>query len=239
MSAFACTLCGKCCLNLQERAEPAWPAAFDRNARAGFYGLPTKAGLQVWSWEKRRMERAARERGVPIAFEPSLVVLDDKAQEAVVLVWELATMACPLHVTADPAGFAPPVRPTPEGKLVLCGAYEDRPAVCRAYPVLLRGEAAAWSARCPDAFAPEASDRAAWAATYGDSFAAAEAANRFPRVAQETLRFLETTGDLALARGLAREDVLRRVARGPVVDLLARLERGAAVSVNEMMARLA
>jgi len=237
VTAFACTLCGKCCLNLEERDAPAWPDSFDTLAPFGLYGLPTRAGLPVWSWERGRMMDAAERRGVPIAFVPSLVAID--REQVIVLVWELATRACPLHVSRIASEFPPPVRPREDGTVVLCGAYEERPAVCRAYPVLIRGTAAAWSAKCPDAFAPDAADRAGFAATYTDSFAAAEVAARIPAVVRDVLRFLETTRDLALVRGLDRDAALDRVRKGPVVDLVDRLSRGGPFSPADLAARVA
>ncbi|MHB8605961.1 MAG: YkgJ family cysteine cluster protein [Thermoplasmatota archaeon] len=218
---FSCTLCGKCCQTLKEHAgAPSWPTSFDRLARLGFYGLRTERGLQVWSWERARMDDAARERGLSIDWVPSLVAIDDggagtrdsagvTAGRAIALVYEEDHMECPLVVKGD------------EPDTWLCGSYDARPTVCRAFPVILRGEEAAYSSKCPVSFMPSEAGRAGYAQTYGESFLAAEKGALATKRVRDAFAFLETAGVVRLARHLDREQVARRLARGPVVDLMA------------------
>ncbi len=226
---FACTMCGKCCETLQERpGAPEWPAGFDALARQGLYGLATERGLQVWSWERRRLAREAAARGVALRVVPSLVLLDDgpPTGRAIALVHELAHMACPLAV------------PGPVPDSVVCGAYDARPLVCRAFPVVVRQGSAAYSVKCPSAFLPTGPDRDGYLATFGSSFAAGEASLSVTREVRRLLDFLETAGALRLRRGASREEAARRVARGPVVDFWDALDESGAVDAREWLARV-
>lgn len=229
-------MCGKCCETLEERAAPDWPASFDRLARIGFYGLPTKAGLQVWGWERARMADAARERGRAIGFVPSTVLFDDLSRKTLVLVWELDAMKCPLTI----AGPGPAAYGSAEwnpGKLV-CGAYAARPTVCRAYPVVVRADGSAYSSKCPWAFAPEGPGREGYAETYGGSFAAAEASTRLPKLVQQALGFLETVGEVRLARDLTREQTLTRFEAWPREDFTDLLSRSRSTSLHDFLGRI-
>lgn len=204
---FACTLCGKCCSTLLEsEGAPHWPASFDRLAALGYYGLSTERGLQVWSWERRAMDRAAERRGTPIRWVPSMVLADDKSQRLVAIVYEEAHMVCPL------------VDAGPFPDTLVCGAYDARPLVCRAYPVVLRGGEGAYSSKCPDAFLPAGPGREGYHETYGDAFEAAEFGNAMTREVGKLLSFLETAGAARWARGLTREQVAMRLARAEPVD---------------------
>lgn len=164
------------------------------------------------------MLRAAAEAGVAIAFRPSLAAAADlpEGARAVVVVWELVGSACPL-VTADDR----------------CGAYGDRPAVCRAYPLLVRSGAFVVSSLCPGHVAPALPSHLPVA--YGPSHRAAAAAARYPSLASGWLVFLEAAGRAALRRA----DDAAAVAALPPVDLLDLLEREGVTTQADVEARCA
>ncbi|HLE95780.1 MAG TPA: YkgJ family cysteine cluster protein [Candidatus Thermoplasmatota archaeon] len=216
---FSCTGCARCCRNLVDSASREVPVEESAAlARQGLYPMPREGGLQVWPWERRRMLAAAREAGVPMRFRPALAAVGDVAEgrRAVVVVWELVGNECPL-VTADDR----------------CGAYGDRPAICRAYPLLVRGRAFVVSSLCPGHVMPTLPSQLPVA--YGASHRAAAAAARYPALASSWLAFLEDAGRAAWSRDLGAADV----AGLPTVDLLDLLEREGVTSQADVEARCA
>lgn len=223
---FACTLCGDCCRGLQSRrGRPDWPASALKLARMGYYGLPTEGGLQAWSWERQRMLREATARGIELKFVPSLAVADELSGRLVVLVYELEHDACPF------------LGPGPEADSLVCHAYDARPLVCRAYPVVQSDDRLTPSSKCPDIIEPPRSDRDAFLHVFGDAFLAAEAANGLPREVARVLRTLEDAGTLRLARDLSREQILMRRDRGPPLDLWTLLT-GSSVDTSAFLQRM-
>lgn len=232
---FDCTQCARCCRNLLETKAKGLPAGAEDLAQRGVYLLPRVGGLQAWAWEAARMREAAARLGVTLAFQPSMGLVVAGANDAegnrggaeraeaerlesdhilrgsanlrasagngaprrfVTLVYELTTNACPL-VRDDN----------------LCGAYEERPTVCRAYPLLLVGSAVTISTKCPGHVdVPIARIRPA----YGSAARAVEYAHHLPQLVGRQLAFLESTGAFASVRGLAPA----AVAELPRVDLL-------------------
>lgn len=201
-------MCGDCCKTLRPRVgAPDWPAGFSKLARIGYYGLPTEGGLQTWAWERRAMLRSASERGLELRFEPSLVVADERSGRLVTLVYELGHMACPFLV------------PGPMPLTEVCGAYEARPLVCRAFPVLSIGGQVLPSSKCPAGVEPRAAERDAFIETFGGAFLAAEGSSILTREVAALLRTMEERGVLRLARDLSKEQVLARLQREAPLDL--------------------
>ncbi len=201
-------MCGDCCTHLQiRRGRPDWPVGSMKLARMGYYGLPTEGGLQAWAWERKRMLREAEARGITLRFVPSLAIADELSGRLVNLVYELEHDDCPF------------LGPGPTEGSLACNAYDARPLVCRAFPVVQSGGRLVPSSECPDIIEPAQSDREAFLHTFADAFLAAEAADGLPREVARVLRVLEDAGALRLARDLSREQVLMRQGRMPALDL--------------------
>lgn len=221
---FDCSQCGKCCATLQDApGAPRYPESYGAMAATGWYPLATEQGLQVWPWERDRMERAAREVGRPLHFRPNTVLLDAGRERVVILLYELAHLRCPF---LQPGG-------TPEA--LVCGAYAARPLVCRAYPVMLRAGSLAYSSACPSAMEPAGEDAEAWRRAYGASFEAAAAAGATGRRVRETVEFLALVGDVSPLRGQSKAELERYLACWPQVDLVEVLRNSQAVSLHDFL----
>ncbi|HWG91960.1 MAG TPA: hypothetical protein VNZ52_14005, partial [Candidatus Thermoplasmatota archaeon] len=188
---------------------------------AGLYFVPRRGGLQVWSWERRKMLAAGREMGTPPDFIPVMGVMDEVSGKFVVVLWELVGAECPL------------VRGNH------CGAYDARPLICRAYPILLQGREVVVSSHCPGAVYKEnPPDIEAYLYhAYKSCIEAAATSGRMPEFAVSLLRFLETSGHLRLARGRSLEEAAAAVAAGPL-DFAEVLERSGVFSQEALDARL-
>ncbi|MHB8585711.1 MAG: YkgJ family cysteine cluster protein [Thermoplasmatota archaeon] len=200
---FNCTQCARCCRNLLESKAKGLPPEALEAAGHGIYHLPRSGGLMAWAWEARAMRQAAMRRGVVLDFRPStgIVVSRDAAKEFVTLVYELQQNECPLLASSN-----------------LCGAYEERPVVCRAYPLLLTGPSVTISTHCPGHVipAPEHLREA-----YGPAARAVSWAHELPGVVMRYLKFLADAGAITLSRvPLPEAQVLGRGAASDLVDLL-------------------
>lgn len=153
------------------------------------------------------MLRSAQERGIQLAFEPSLVVADELTGRLITLVYELGHEACPFLV------------PGPNPLTEVCGAYEARPLVCRAFPVMVIGGQVTPSSKCPVSVEPREAERDAFIETFGGAFLAAEGSSVLTREVAALLRQLEITGTIRLARELSKEQVGMRLANAPPLDL--------------------
>lgn len=192
----------------------------------GYYALPTEGGLQAWSWERQRMLREADARGVTLRFVPSLAVADELSGRLVILVYELEHDECPF------------LGPGPTEGALVCNAYDARPLVCRAFPVVAAGGTLVPSSACPDIIEPATGDRDAFLHTFSDAFLAAEASSGLPREVAGILRQLEAAGALRLARDLSFEQVLTRAAHAPPLDLWSLLADSPSVDVQAFWRRM-
>lgn len=125
-AAFQCPSdCGRCCTDLKRIAgddEQAADAEFrDALREMGVYACADAddGGLSLSSEEAAALRAEAQARGMRIDLHPRTYMLDDKTQEAIVIDWHLAHASCPFYE-----------------HLRGCTAYEVRPLVCRAFPVL-------------------------------------------------------------------------------------------------------
>lgn len=222
MLSFACTECARCCSSLVDKKAIGLPANADTLAEGGFYALPRMGGLQLWSWERRRLLAAAAAMGQPLHFEPALGVVDETRGTFVTLIWELVADACPML----------------RGKH--CGAYEARPTICRAYPLLVQGRHVVVSSFCPGAvYTEEPLDMEAYLyQAYPGCIEAVSVGARLPRFTANLLAFLESAGVVRLVRGqpVAFAEEARR--RG-VVDLMDLLEDAGVLTQAGVEERLA
>lgn len=203
--AFSCHRCGSCCTSLDTAWDEAAPTAGALGA-GPVHRLPTPGGLRVFAWEAEPFEA---ER-----LDPLLVVPDRADRRLVAAAYELDAATCPRF----------------DAEAGACTIYEERPLVCRAYPLLVvpgeRGPRAAVSGSCParvelteaalDAEDPER----ALARLYPEEAPAALAAPMAVRVVEHAVELLEAAGALEAARGLDAE-ALDAWRSAPLDDLVA------------------
>lgn len=182
-ASFACHRCGACCTDLRERGRGRAEAA---KLAPGVYWLADGGGLRVLAWEA---DGFPRERLAPLIGVP-----DRASDRLLALAYELEADDCPNYDRAERA----------------CQVYEDRPLVCRAFPLLVDAgaeglEVAASSvcgARVPLRFDETDEPEARLARAYPDAFAPALALPRILARLQAWIRFLAEAGEIDPARGL-------------------------------------
>lgn len=203
---FHCHGCGTCCTNLTGR----WArdrGRFQALPQAGVYRLATPGGLRMFSWEQAPFtaERLA----------PLLAVADGQRDRLVALAYELEATRCPRY--EDEVG---------------CTIYEDRPLVCRAFPLLVLedgGLSVAASALCPAKVPVVGAAQAAnepervLAGLYPKETVAALAAPATVRHLAEVVSFLAGAEVLDPVTGL-EEDEVHDWAKRPALDLVALAE---------------
>lgn len=126
---FHCHRCGHCCTHLSDRWEDRQATGrFEALGGTPIYRVPTPGGLRMFSWEAGPF--------LDHDLEPMLVLLDQQRQRPVALAYELQAERCPRF--EDEAG---------------CTIYDQRPMVCKAYPLLVvqgdDGPSVAVSDPCP------------------------------------------------------------------------------------------
>lgn len=218
-ATFECHRCGACCTNLRGRGRTL--TEFQRWADGLVYRLPTEGGLRVFAWEAGPFPD---ER-----LEPMLAVAEPGRDQLVVLAYELQADVCPLYDTDEAA----------------CTIYEDRPLVCRAFPLLVgegsEGLEVAASSLCgarvelaaPDGAAPR---EALLAQRYPDAFAPALAVPALVDQLVQLVTFLATAGALDPERGLEREDV-EALCEGSTVSIVDRVEASGVLGGHEFEKR--
>lgn len=172
------------------------------------YRLPTPGGLRVFSWEAPEFPRDR--------LDPLLCLADAQRDRLVALAYELDAAVCPNYDEA-----------------VGCTIYEDRPLVCRAYPLLVvdgdGGPEVAVSGRCPGKVAVQAAADDAerpepvLARAYPDEFAPALAVPAMIQALAEVISFLEAAEVVDPVAGLD-EAAVRDRTRTPPLDLIELVE---------------
>jgi Fe-S-cluster containining protein len=74
-------------------------------------------GLPLYEWEKEQLEKIATERGITLKFEPVDLIYDKKSNLYICAQFTLKQEPCPFLI---------------ENK---CSIYENRPLVCKMYPL--------------------------------------------------------------------------------------------------------
>lgn len=125
MDRFACPPdCGYCCTHLHREVAPEEAEATtmfrDALRDLGVYGCAdaVTTGLALSNAEATALRAEATRRGMTVDIHPRTYLLDGARRAAVTLDWHMPYVSCPFY-----ADFK-------------CTAYEARPLVCRAYPVL-------------------------------------------------------------------------------------------------------
>lgn len=214
---FACPpQCGWCCTHLT-RDEGASERVARRDFRAALADLgvfscghgPT--GLSLSGAEAAAFRARAAERSMRVRLHPRTFLLETRRRVVVALDWHFPYASCPFYADWK------------------CTVYEDRPLVCRAFPVM--GAAPAWALapQCPETagvHAARAQGRVVFGSFLRDENAARRAVERAHAALDESaMRALDAQGT-RFARGLAPPEAARRARTWRVVELDAFLARG-------------
>lgn len=207
---FACPSdCGHCCTHLRRDfpiAERQAAHEFRKVMRGlGVYTCHdgVRTGLALSPDEAARLREEADRRGLAIDLHPRTFLLETRRRLAVVLEWHLAHESCPFY-----ADFR-------------CTAYDARPLLCRAYPVL--GPAPRWvvAPECPktgETLALRKAGAVKLGAYLGDeNRARREVESRHAELDEATMRLLDTPG-ARFATGLDMRESWRRLERYRVVS---------------------
>ena len=131
--------CGWCCTHL-ERAVDRDEARATEDFRAALRDLgvyhcrdAVTKGLSLSNAEADALRDEAEARGLRIKLHPRTFLLETRRRDAVVLDWHFPHVECPFY-----SDFK-------------CTAYDKRPLVCRAYPVLAPAPRWRLAPECPRA----------------------------------------------------------------------------------------
>lgn len=194
-AAFSCPPdCGWCCTHLergQGDEERAAAADFHDAMRAlGVYtcGDDMTRGLSLSNDEARALHGVAQARGLRADIHPRTFLLETRRRLVVTLDWHLAHASCPFYADYK------------------CTAYEARPLVCRAYPLMVPSPKWSLAPECPRA-APTMEARAAGALRLGSFLRVESRARReldaaHARLDDAAMRLLDRP-ELRFARGWA------------------------------------
>lgn len=189
MDAFACPPdCGHCCSHLEREPVPGDDEFRDVLRDHGVYHCADAArvGLSLSHTEAAALRDEAKARGIRLRLHPRTYLLETRRRVAVVLDWHMPHASCP---------FLDRYR---------CGAYDKRPLVCRAYPVMLAS---------PLAFAPECPKQPAPRAAVKAELTARRAIDRAHAALDERGWGVLSTPGARFAHGLTPREAAARVRR--------------------------
>ncbi len=118
---FNCIKCGECCSNIRGRIDGDEKEFIESN----FFGkmpivqlVPVdKMSLSLWGWEADKLVERAKELGIDAEIKPFRVVFDLKENKSIVISYFLDHDNCPFLKDNE------------------CLCYEDRPLVCKQFPI--------------------------------------------------------------------------------------------------------
>jgi len=209
-AAFSCPPdCAKCCRSLVKEREPEeeeFLAEFDSvNRDQGLYTVDILArkGIVLTCAEARRLKEARKRTGAKARIVPHAFLLDGKGKRAIIASYRLDHAVC---------AFLDGYR---------CGAYEERPMPCRAFPVMVGAPTWSLAPLCP--LVPEAQGKRERGVTYREQFrveaAARRAIGRTEAATEEALLRVLTEEGPRLKRGLTTERAVALLREWPQVDL--------------------
>jgi Fe-S-cluster containining protein len=202
MAGFACPPdCGYCCTHL-ERDVPGDEAYSVRMFHKELRGLGVyhcddgvAVGLSISNAEAEAFRRIAKARKIKAPMHPRTFLLETRRRLAVVVDWHFPHVSCPFYQDYK------------------CTVYDDRPLVCRAFPVMAPSPRWSLAPSCPKA-APTMDDAKAGTIRLG-TFLRVESKAR--RAIDEAHATLDTNAMLALdkpgarfAKGLDVAESMRR-----------------------------
>lgn len=166
----------------------------------GVYHCADRAhvGLSLSPDEAEALRAEAEARRMRLRLHPRTFLLESRRRIAVVLDWHMPYASCPFLVDFK------------------CTAYEKRPLVCRAYPVMAPAPAWALAPECPKA-EPTLAARQSGAIRFGSFLRIESAARRAIDRAHaaldvEVMEVLDTPG-ARFAKGLEAREAAERLRR--------------------------
>lgn len=119
---FKCLKCGKCCSSIRGRIEEEERKFIEEN----FFGkLPItqlvpveKMSLSLWPWEAKNLKDRAKQLGIKANIKPFRAVFDLNQNKSIILSYFLDYDNCPFLDENNN-----------------CKVYEDRPLVCKQFPI--------------------------------------------------------------------------------------------------------
>ncbi|MCX6815629.1 MAG: YkgJ family cysteine cluster protein [Candidatus Aenigmarchaeota archaeon] len=120
MDKFECKGYGDCCRGLKQKFSNERIEKISQMRALVLVPDPKDVGLPVFDWEAEKIRSCADEAGKYVDLSPLWITVSHK-KEAVVISWNLNHDVCPfLHGNR-------------------CGIYNDRPTICRCFPVASSG----------------------------------------------------------------------------------------------------
>lgn len=156
----------------------------------------TTVGLSLSNAEASALRRVGDERGVRHRLHPRTFLLESRRRVAVVLDWHFPHVSCPFYEDYR------------------CTVYDERPLVCRAYPVMAPAPSWKLAPECPRS-APTAEAAKGGLLRLGSFLRVEGKARRGMEEAnamldETAMRVLDTPG-ARFAKGLPVEEAARRV----------------------------
>lgn len=198
---FACPPdCGWCCTHLTREERPGEAEFRDALREEGVYHCRDAIGLglSLAPTEAAALQAEAASRGLRVDIHPRTFLLESRRRLAVVLDWHMPYEACPFYASYQ------------------CTAYELRPLVCRAYPVMAGAPAWQLAPACPKS-EPATAARALGNVRFGSFLKVESVARRAideqAATADDVAMTLLASPRHRFARGLAPAEAARRAAR--------------------------
>lgn len=192
--AFTCPPdCGWCCTHLKREEEPGEAEFRDALRDEGIYSCGhAPRGLSLSPAEADGMRDEAKRRGLRVDLHPRTYLLDARRRAAVVLDWHWDHVSCPFYADYK------------------CTAYDARPLVCRAFPVLLGAPKWTLAPQCPMSEPTLASGARLGTALRVESAARRGIERAHVRMDEDAARLLAHGG---FAKGLAPTEARARLRR--------------------------
>jgi Fe-S-cluster containining protein len=110
---FECVQCGDCCRRIGKNSKE------KASTEDEIILVLDEGTIEVFEWELERLKSLASKKGINLAVSPCRVVYDTRGDVKIVLTWAIDFDVCPFL-----------------SKNNLCTIYENRPSICRAFPIL-------------------------------------------------------------------------------------------------------
>ncbi|GIU69619.1 MAG: hypothetical protein KatS3mg002_0855 [Candidatus Woesearchaeota archaeon] len=122
---FICTQCGECChirekKDISEEEEKAYFSYMYNNFGIIYFAKLSDVTITIWPEEKEVLEKIAKEKGVNISFKSKRGYYDAEDKSLIIIDYYIDADICPFF----------------NRKAKQCTIYENRPLICRSYPLL-------------------------------------------------------------------------------------------------------
>lgn len=119
---FECKMCGNCCRNMRGRlGKKISKTGILQNQLYNIFPSSLKT-IGIFEWEVSILKKYATKLSIPLKIEPDIILWDQNSRVSIVILWNLDHDDCPFLSEDDK-----------------CRIYNERPLVCQAYPLFIRG----------------------------------------------------------------------------------------------------